>query len=140
MECRRRFDGRAGVHVTEVHGFITVTFENRLVLRFKKFTGRRLRTGGVRTKQRRLFEYQQLVLDGMRVTTVVAGYLLNDVQQELQEIALVCPRGSSNEWVITLDAPVDPTGNVTALITPTGSLPTVAVRSATVTGEEKEST
>jgi hypothetical protein len=137
-EAHRRFDELPGVHVTEKRGFITVTFENTLVLRFKKFTGVALRTGGVRTKQRAIFQSQQLVLDGLRVTTVVAGYLLDDVEQELQEIAVVCPRGRSNAWVISLDAPSDPAGNVAALSTHTGSYLTVQVRSALDADEEKE--
>jgi hypothetical protein len=139
-EARRRFDDCSGVHVAEVHGFITLTFDNRLILRFKKFQGRRLLTSGVRTWQRNRFQYQQLTVEGIRITTVVAGYLLDDVEQELEKIAIVCPNGRTNEWVITLDEPADAAGNVTALTTQTGSFVTVAVRSAMVTDEEQKET
>lgn len=106
LEAMRRFADTEGVHVSKKRGFLTLTFEEGLlVLRFKKFSGRQLRTHGIPTEQRLTFQMQQLQLDGMQVTSVVAGYLLDSIELEMARLAVVCPFGKNNLWIIDLEIP-----------------------------------
>ncbi|WP_431910862.1 hypothetical protein [Amycolatopsis thermoflava] len=139
-KARELFDREPGVDVCEKRGFLTLTFGGRLVVRFKKFSGRNLRTSGIQTLQRQAFESQQLSLDGMTVTTLVAGYLLDKLEQEYARLAIVCPFNGDNLWEINLQIP----GAGDATVVPIGPkptpLPAVVVESAhkKKTSEEQE--
>lgn len=131
QEALRRFASKEEVHVSESRGFLTITFANMVILRFRKFQGKRLRTSGIPTQQRIDFETQQLHLDGMTVTSVVAGYLVDELEQELARLAVTCPFGGDNVWVIDLEIP----GSGTAEVVPVApkapsSTPPVVVESA----------
>lgn len=115
-EARRQFDHDPNVHISNQRGFLTLTFATKIVLRFKKFSGSKLRTTGLDTRQRKMFEQQQLVLDGMQISSVVAGYLLDALEQGIARAAIVCPLSGQNEWVIDLELP----GERLAPIVPVG--------------------
>jgi hypothetical protein len=100
------FDSKDGVVVSEKRGFVTLTFDNKLVLRFKKFSSGRLRTSGINTHQRWEFQTQQLHIEGLTVTTLVAGYLLDSLEQYQKKVAITCPVIDENEWVIDLELPI----------------------------------
>jgi hypothetical protein len=107
-----------------------LTFGNKLVLRFKKFSGSRLCTSGITTAQRLEFESQQLYFDGMQVTTIVAGYLLDKLEQQVAKLAVVCPFNGANLWTIDLEIP----GQSNAQVVPMGptqqtSAPSVIIKS-----------
>lgn len=131
-KAHEKFDNEPDVDVTSKRGFVTLTFAGKLVLRFKKFNGRRLRTSGIMTHQRIAFESQQLSFDGMTVTGIVAGYLLDKLEQELARLAIVCPLNGHNLWVIDLAIPGQGGGTVVPIgpRTPTPTSPSVVVESA----------
>ncbi len=138
-EARRLFESKPGVHVSERRGFLTLTFENKIVMRFKKFRSGSLRTSGVMTVQRMEFESQQLTLPGLGpVTTTVAGYLLDSLEREFKRLAIVCPLNGDNVWEI--DIPIPGTGGQTVPLAPNSPVtsPVVDVRSIRDTGADQK--
>ncbi|QHC70784.1 hypothetical protein [Rathayibacter sp. VKM Ac-2801] len=98
------FDGE-GITTTRSKQFLAVTLaDGRLILRFKKFTGRSMRTSGIPTAQRLEIEAQQVELDGMAVTHLTVGYLPDDLGVELDLTAVVCSFNGRPLWSIDLDA------------------------------------
>ncbi|MBP2704376.1 hypothetical protein JOL79_11185 [Microbispora sp. RL4-1S] len=137
-KAREVFADKPGVHMTEKRGFITLTFENTLILRFKKFRGKRLRTSGIPTQQRLDFENQQVAIEGITVTSIVAGYLLDRLELEQERLAITCPLGGENLWVIELEIPGGEVRNVTFGPPAAPSTPGVVVESATAGQEEEQ--
>jgi hypothetical protein len=85
--------------------YLKIVFpDQRLVLRFKKFRDRKLRTSGIETAHRRLVDQQQAAFDGMEVTYAVIGYLPDAVGVELEDAAIVCWLGDEQLWHIDLPA------------------------------------
>ena len=96
------FEGQ-GIHTTRARGFLAVSLgEGRLVLRFKKFQGKSLRTSGIPTAQRLEIERQQVALDGLVSTYVVVGYLPDDLGVDLDVLAVACTYNGSLVWQIDL--------------------------------------
>jgi hypothetical protein len=97
------------VRVSDKHGFLTLTFHDRIVIRFKKFRGRGLSTSGIPTRQQQLFAFQ-LPMENMpaEVTKAVAGYLLNSLQDEIERAAVTCSVGDEREWIIDLEPEAGP--------------------------------
>src|SRR6266545_6072218 len=60
-EAWRLLDGRHGLTLTEQRGFLLVTIDEMLLLRFKKYRNG-LSTSGIATSQQQLFASQQLTL------------------------------------------------------------------------------
>ena len=133
-EAERIFADVEGVHASKQRGFLTLTFDDRVILRFKKFRNKRLRTSGIMTNQRSQFEWQQIHIDGMAVTNVVAGYLVDKLQQGLERVAITCFEGKHNQWVLDLTSPNGSVGAVPLQLplAPQPSEPGIAVRSARV--------
>ena len=105
-EARKRFHNRPGVHVMSELGFLIVIFDGRLALRFKKYRSG-LRTSNVATHQQLSFSWQA-EMDGMppAATKVVAGYLLNHLQDDIARMAITCSFGPDLRW--TIDIPGAP--------------------------------
>lgn len=135
-KAKEVFADKPDVHVSESRGFVTLTFDNKIVMRFKKFRGRALRTSGIATQQRLEFETQQLHMDGMTVTGVVAGYLLDRIEQQQEKLAITCPLNGDNLWVIELEIPGASIETITPAVAPTPA-PAVVVESATATPDEQ---
>jgi hypothetical protein len=97
------------VRVSEKHGFLTLTFHDQIVIRFKKFRGRGLWPSGIPTRQQQLFAFQ-LPMENMpaEVTKAVAGYLLNSLQDEIERAAVTCSVGNEREWIIDLEPEAGP--------------------------------
>lgn len=101
-EALRTFDDTESVVVSEDRGFLLLTFEERIILRFKKFRDEKLHTSGTSTRQ--AYEYAHQTLPGMEsLTHLVAGYLPDEVGIELKTAAITCPLGNGLEWIIELD-------------------------------------
>jgi hypothetical protein len=93
-----------GVQTNRRSQYLQVAFAgHRLVLRFKKFRDRKLRTSGIPTEQRRAVEAQEATFDGMAVTYVVAGYLPDEAGVELDLMALACSFYTETLWSIDLE-------------------------------------
>jgi hypothetical protein len=126
-EAWRLLDGREGLTLTDQRGFLLVTIDERLLLRFKKYR-KGLMTSGIATGQAQLFAFQQLTLDGMPpMTNIVAGYVLDEFQREIARVAITCRVGSRLIWAI--DIPRPDAGVVIPIPAPAQPLPSPAVRS-----------
>ncbi|WP_326593626.1 hypothetical protein [Streptomyces brevispora] len=120
-EAVNAFDGCEDIKVGDSRGFLLLTFEEKIVLRFKKFKDRRLRTSGVPTQQRR--EYANQVLPGMEALThLVAGYLPDKTGLGLERMAIACSLDDDQLWVLELDLGLGETG-VAAPVAPMPSAP-----------------
>lgn len=102
-ERAEEYSESAGVPTTRKRQMLTVSLgEGLLILRFKKFRGRSLRTSGVPTQQRLEMEAQQVTLDGVHATYVVAGYLPDELGLGLDVLAVVCSYNGVIVWRIAL--------------------------------------
>lgn len=132
-EAVNAFDGSGSVTVGDSRGFLLLTFEERIVLRFKKFRDRKLRTSGVPTQQRREFANQ--VLPGMEALThLVAGYLPDKEGLGLERMAIACSLNDDRLWVLELDLGLGETG-ATAPVAP---MPTTPQRDTIVRPKRRE--
>lgn len=96
------FDAQ-GIPTSRKRGFLTVSLDGgRLVLRFKKFRNKKLRTAGISTQQRLAIEYQQPALSGLEVTHATVGYLPDDIGVDLDVMAVACTYGERVVWQIDL--------------------------------------
>ena len=130
-EARALFGGKPEVDVVETRGFLAITFSNVIVMRFKKFRSKNLRTSGIMTQQRLEYETQQFALPGLpSLTTTVAGYLLDSLEQKLGRLAVVCPFNGDNMWVIDIPLPGEGGAIHAFSSTSPNPTPTVEIRSA----------
>ncbi|MFJ3794958.1 hypothetical protein ACIPSJ_01580 [Streptomyces sp. NPDC090088] len=101
-EARTAFHGKDDVHVSERHGVTLLTFDGKIVMRFKKFRDDKMRTSGLPTQQSQDFAAQ--VLPGMEeLTHLVAGYLPDDTGIGLHLAAITCSLDDDQLWVLDLD-------------------------------------
>jgi len=97
------FDG-LGIPTSRKRKFLTVSLDDgRLIMRFKKFESKSLRTSGIPTQQRMEFELQQVVLDGTASTHVVVGYLPDELGLDLDVVAIACSYNRNVIWQIDLN-------------------------------------
>lgn len=81
-EVIKKFLGVPGVKIKDKRGLLVVCFHDRVVIRFKKFRGKSLKTSGNWNQQTAAFETHQLELPETSVqpvTHLVAGYLLDEL-------------------------------------------------------------
>lgn len=105
-EATNHFDGLPGVVISEGRGILLLTFDERLLLRFKKFRSKGLKTSGIPTQQARNFAAQ--TLPGMeQLTHIVAGYLPDEAGIDLDKVAITCSIANEMQWVIDLDFGLD---------------------------------
>lgn len=116
--AKRRFREVPGVFLSEKRGFLIIRFGKEVILRFKKLDSRG-RARGAPTKQFKLFMEQQC-LPGFESTqrNLIGGYKLDDLQTQIEDILIICPRGSDNQWYADLNVPLEQSGIET--ITPEG--------------------
>ncbi len=88
--------------MSDKNGLLVLTFEDKVVTRFKKFRSGNFFTSGIPTKQQQ-FPYQ-LSFDGMlsEATKLIAGYLLNKLQTSVETIAVTCSIGSDLQYVVSI--------------------------------------
>ena len=99
--ARTMLSGRPGLTMTEQPGFLVVTVDDRVGIRYKKFDDD-LGTCGIATTQRRLWNVQEPLMGMHELTYLVAGYQL-DAFEQLAGAAITCSVGSRVIWYI--DAP-----------------------------------
>jgi hypothetical protein len=102
-EVEKAFDGVPGISLGRRYGSLHMTVESTAVIKFKKFRGRGLRTSGIATNARNRFLAQTAVLDGLVITNLVVGYLLDPIEQAPAVIAVTCPTDQGNLWALDLD-------------------------------------
>lgn len=126
-EAERMLSGQEGLKLTDERGFLAVNIDEKLLLRFKKFRNG-LTTSGIPTRQRALFEYQQLSISGLPITAIVAGYELDDFQREIKRVAITCRVGNRLVWTIPVARPTN--AAIVPIETPVEPQPKTEVRSA----------
>ncbi|WP_433546538.1 hypothetical protein ACQPZG_16635 [Streptomyces sp. CA-294286] len=132
-EAVNAFDDCEDVTVGDSRGFLLLTFEEKIVLRFKKFRDRKLRTSGISTQQRHEFSNQ--VLPGMEALThLVAGYLPDKEGLGLERMAITCSLDDDRLWVLELDLGLGEIG-VTAPVAP---MPFTPQRDTIVRSKQRE--
>ncbi|WP_411091309.1 hypothetical protein [Streptomyces sp. 049-1] len=125
---QREFEDTPGVTFNSHPGFLAVTFDGRLVVRFKKFRSKSLTVSQIMTLQQRRLASQELDL-GLNATTVIAGYLLDSLGTELKKLAVVCPLNGENVWEIDLHGEAGSMAGVVTLPTGDSGAPKPGVRS-----------
>jgi hypothetical protein len=102
-KARSIFEGQEskGIRTRAEFGSLLVVFDEKLVLRIKKF-GEGERANNSRTTRQERFDRQCLELPGIppEATKVTAGYKLNDEQTEIVRIAVSCWCVNSHVWSI----------------------------------------
>ena len=111
--ARKAFADDPGVHVGDNRGFLVLTIEEQLVIRFKKYKNGNFTTSNIPTQQQLQFEYQ-LQLSGMppEATKLVAGYLLDELQTSIGTIAITCRVGPDLQWMLDISDEADAGGEV----------------------------
>jgi hypothetical protein len=128
QEAHNTLEGREGLVLTEERGFLAVNADEKLLLRFKKYR-KGLATSGISTRQKTLFDQQQLSIAGIeQITGIVAGYELDEFQREIKRVAITCRMGKSLVWTIPVSRPAVST--VVPIGTPDEAMPKTEVRSA----------
>lgn len=104
-EAIKAFLGKEGIRVRKERGLLVLRFQDRVALRFKKFSGRTLRVSANKTKQTELFSSQMLEYSSgapLPLTHVVAGYLLDGLALDMSRLAITCTLNGKHLW-----APID---------------------------------
>ncbi len=100
-EARKRFFNDSGVQLVTRRGLFTIDF-GEVQLRFKKFNGQ-LRPQSIPTNQTRAFMIQE-ELPGLPLPTkLTAGYKLDNIQQNIECIAVVCFSDDRCAWFFELE-------------------------------------
>jgi hypothetical protein len=128
---------RDGVRVLTVRGLFVLDIEGIALVRFKKLRPN-LTTSGIPTGQAQLFAYQQQ-LPGMplHATKLVAGYLLNPVEDEISRVLITCSVDTRLEWAFEI--PPDGGAQIVQFEPAPVAPPSAIVRSTTRKREEERS-
>ncbi|WP_330272293.1 hypothetical protein OG205_35755 [Lentzea sp. NBC_00516] len=100
-EVIKKFLGVPGVKIKDKRGLLVVCFHDRVVIRFKKFRGKSLKTSGNWNQQTAAFETHQLELPETSVqpvTHLVAGYLLDELAAGIEKVAVTCLVDGDHYW------------------------------------------
>ncbi|WP_433268981.1 hypothetical protein ACQPZF_05680 [Actinosynnema sp. CS-041913] len=131
-EVKRRLLGKPGVQIKESRGLLVVRIRDRVVIRFKKFSGKALKTSGNWNQQTAAFDAHHLELseDELQpITHLVAGYLLNELEAGIEKVAITCLVEGQHFWppieIFTEAAEHTATVHVTDVADPTVSKPRV---------------
>jgi hypothetical protein len=98
------FANAKGVRLTTNRGFLEIIVNREFVIRFKKLDHKGLSRNILTASQFKWFNGQETLFD-MSVDTqrLIAGYVLDLLGIELQQVLVTCPNGvSSIEWKIAL--------------------------------------
>ena len=101
--ARERFEGVKGVKIVTKNGLFILSINGAVAIRFKKLGKNRL-PRGIRTQQAIDFS-GQIPLPGVpSKRNLFAGYMLNILQTDIQEVYIVCPDGEGLDWYYPIKA------------------------------------
>jgi hypothetical protein len=139
-ELKRRFEGVPGVTWTEKGGFLTLNFEDKLLLRFKKIDKNK-RSHNINTRQQVMFRLQ-VSLPGFpdEPTRGDIGYRLDDLSTKLEDFLVTCHTGKKLEWFIPLLEPNEGQAGepLPFPLPPQPSTPPAQIRRKKAPGETKD--
>lgn len=105
----KEFDGVAGVTVVDQRdsgGYLSLVFDDTVVVRFKKFRDEGFSTCGIATQQQQRFAVQEPPLLGFPTTgNLVVGYLLDDLEASISTLAIACSIDGELQWSIDITEP-----------------------------------
>jgi hypothetical protein len=126
---------RQGVRILSVRGLFVLDVEGLALVRFKKLRPN-LTTCGIPTRQQQRFAFQQ-PLPGMppQATKLVAGYLLNAVEDGIDRLIVTCSVDTRLEWAFEI--PPEGGAQIVQFAPAPVTPPSATVRSATRKREEE---
>ncbi len=105
----KEFDGVAGVATVDQRdsgGYLSLVFDDTVVVRLKKFRDEGLGTCGIATQQQQRFAIQEPPLLGFPTTgNLVVGYLLDDLETSISTLAIACSIDGVLQWSIDITKP-----------------------------------
>ncbi|MGV4888454.1 hypothetical protein ACSR0Z_17905 [Streptomyces viridosporus] len=136
-EAIQQFLGVEHVRVRQERGFLVIQIRDRVAIRFKKFRGRKLKTSSIRTGQAAAFQGQALEFanEVEPMTHLVAGYLLDKFELDLEKLAITCTLDGEHIWApieiipdvgqggVTIPMPTSPTDGPRPVIRSTRKRP-----------------
>ncbi|MFJ2566010.1 hypothetical protein ACIO02_24220 [Streptomyces sp. NPDC087568] len=136
-EAVTQFLGIEHVRVRQERGFLVIQIRDRVAIRFKKFRGRKLKTSSIRTDQAMAFQGQALEFANEiePMTHLVAGYLLDKFELDLEKLAITCTLDGEHIWApieiipdagqggVTIPMPMPPTDGPRPVIRSTRKAP-----------------
>jgi hypothetical protein len=100
-EVAKRLADKPNVRIRKTRSLMVVRIRDRVVIRFKKFRGRSLKTAGNWNQQTMAFDAHQLELpEGslQSITHLVAGYLLDELEAGIEKVAITCLVDGEHFW------------------------------------------
>ncbi|MFJ3758855.1 hypothetical protein [Streptomyces sp. NPDC090080] len=103
-EAVKQFLGIEHVRVRHERGFLVIQIHDRVAIRFKKFRSRKLKTSSIMTGQAKAYLGQSLEFasEVQPMTHLIAGYLLDRFEVDLEKLAITCTLNGEHLW-----APID---------------------------------
>lgn len=102
----REFDGVDGVATVDQRdsgGYLSLVFDDTVVVRFKKFRDEGFSTCGIATRQQQRFAIQEPPLSGFPTTgNLVVGYLLDELEASISTLAIACSINGELQWSIDI--------------------------------------
>ncbi|MEV0009802.1 hypothetical protein [Streptomyces sp. NPDC047973] len=141
-EAVNQFLGDEHVRVREERGFLLIQIRDRVAVRFKKFRSRKLKTSGIPTSQALAFQAQELeyASEVEPMTHLVAGYLLDRFELDLEKLAITCTLNGEHLWAPIEIVPNTGLGGITIpMPTAPSDGPRPVIRSARKTSAEETS-
>lgn len=140
-EAVKVFIGKDGVRVKKKRGLLVLHFQDRVVLRFKKFRSRTMRTSSNRTRQAERYAEQTLEYDSALIPMVhvTAGYLLDSLALDIERLAITCTLNGEHMWApIEIMTKAQPARQL--LVKMPQAVPTARVRSTRKKADEESET
>jgi len=92
----------SGVPLYDLTRLKMLVIDGRFAIRFKKLDND-LRSANLQTKQVREFRSQEQLCGLPQTHNLEAGYLLSELETEIQDVFLVCPNKSGLYWAAKLE-------------------------------------
>lgn len=90
------------VQVEHSEATFRMSVDGRVTIMVKKLRRRGLSSSGILTNARLGFLHQAGLLEGTPVTSLVLGYMLDELELGVERAYLTCPLGRRNLWTIDL--------------------------------------
>jgi hypothetical protein len=109
QNVKEKFKGITGVSICQKGRSFALRIENQAMTRFKKMDGK-FRTSNVPTRRQMELQMQlqsaNVALPGMAddATWLTCGYILDELQTKIEQIAVTCNIGSENKFIIPITA------------------------------------
>lgn len=90
----------SSIRLVENNKMLLLIIADRIAVRFKRLD-EHLKSKNVKTKNVIDFRLHKLEVEGTELISLDAGYRLNNLRSEIEEIYFVCPDGDKNRWKLS---------------------------------------